>query len=426
MVAPVSFVVALLALGCGSKAPHVAPVDHSRRTVATDAAPSSAPAPAGAASASPAEAVVVLGRVVGLDGLRAVRTLTDPPDAEVSETEHDVSVLLLEDSRLQGFRMSTGDLLWERTTPAPCRSLLLARSKIYAGCGDKVASFDVTTGADRVVDKGPAAGAPILLMGGSTVAVPGKAGRISLYDAATGRPLVSKVPAELSRAFQRDVLASPASRGICVLGLAAGPRGHLTYRAACYDETLRRQWSQSFAFAADRPASLRQLGPEYLVIDDQESILDPSLPPGPGRGLLVRWRDGTSHAFEDGTFATFENSIGDPLSLDSDVFALTRTLAPPDPARFPKRSAEVVSDRERVFAVIVNGTASLAGLNRSTGHVLFLIPISVGISWRLSVVRGMPVVRTRFSDRWEVTIYDPVTGSPRYRDSRPRARRSPP
>lgn len=372
---------------------------------------------------SPAASALVLGRVVSLeDDPRAVRTLADPPDGEVADVERDVAVLLLEDSRLQGYRTSTGALLWERTTAAPCRKLLLAPPKVYAGCGNKVFSFEPTTGAEQLVDAGPGAGNPILVSGGTTVAVLGAAGRVALYRASGGPPTVSKVLPELSRAFQTDIIANPASAGICALGLMSGARRSLTYRAACYDEKLLKQWSQPFVFAADRPISLRQLGPEYLVLDDQESILDPSSAPGPGRGLVVRWRDGKARSFDDGTFATLENVAGDRLQTDSDVFALTRTIGPVDAARFPTRRADVVADQNHVFVLIVNGATGLAGIDRSNGHVLFLNPVSVGTVWTVQLVGGMPIVRSRYDDRWEVSIYDAVTGRVRYHDARPRTR----
>jgi hypothetical protein len=84
--------------------------------------------------------------------------------------------------------------------------------------------------------------------------------------------------------------------------------------------------------------------------------------------------------------------------------------------------AKIATIHDRVFAVIANGTTALAGIDRSTGHVLFLTPIWVGTVWSLFVEGGLPIVRSRSSDLWVVTIHDPATGTVRYRDSRPRAR----
>ena len=82
-----------------------------------------------------------------------------------------------------------------------------------------------------------------------------------------------------------------------------------------------------------------------------------------------------------------------------------------------------MADGEHIYALIVNGTTALAGIDRAIGHILFLGRASVGPEWTLELEGGMPVVRSRFTDRWEVTVHDPVTGDVRYRDSRPRAHR---
>jgi hypothetical protein len=370
---------------------------------------------------------VVLGRAVAFDDPRAIRTLTDAPDEEVADIKNDVAVFLSEDSQIRAFAVSTGRLLWERTTSAPCRHLLLAGSWVFSGCGNKVFSFETTTGKEHVVDRGPNAGDPILVSLNATVAVPDTIrGRVALYQTATGRLLSTKVLPELSHTFQQDVLANPASAGICALGLVAGPHNASMYRAACYSDDLVRQWNKTFTFPGDQAVSVRQLGPEHLVLDDQESVLDSSARRDAGRGLVVHWRDGQSRSFADKTFATLEDAAGNRLDLDSDVFSLVRTLAPADPARFPLRSAKVVADVDHVFALITNGTTGLAGIDRATGHVLFLVPVRLGIVWKLDVgPGGMPIVRSRLSDRWEVTIHDALTGSVRYRDVRPRQRGAP-
>jgi len=273
-----------------------------------------------------------------------------------------------------------------------------------------------------VVDKGPYAGDPVLVSGGDIVAVPGKSGHIALYEAATGRLLASKVLPELSRAFQTDILPNPASRGICDLGLVAGPGEGATYRAGCYDDSLRVQWSKAFKFRENRAVGVRQLGPTHLVLDDQETTGISDAGVGLGRGLVVRWRDGRAAPFTDKTFATLDDAAGELLQIDSDVFELTRTLAPPDFMRLPLRFARIVADREHVFALIVNGTTALAGLDRTTGHVLFLVRVTLPPVWTLELEGGLPVLRSQYTDRWEATVYDPGTGEVLYRDSRRRAR----
>ena len=57
-----------------------------------------------------------------------------------------------------------------------------------------------------------------------------------------------------------------------------------------------------------------------------------------------------------------------------------------------------------------------------TGHVLFLVRVTVGPVWTLALEGGLPILRSQFTDRWDVTIHDPGTGEVRYRDTRPRAR----
>jgi hypothetical protein len=135
----------------------------------------------------------------------------------------------------------------------------------------------------------------------------------------------------------------------------------------------------------------------------------------------LRWRDGEVARFNDKTFATLENVQGERLSSDVDVFRRKR-----DPANehedIPLRQAKVAGDEKRAFALIANGATVLAGVDRATGRELFLVPLPLGDSWNLEIADGMPVVRTRFADRWEVTIHDPTTGSVLYRDTRPLAR----
>jgi len=365
---------------------------------------------------------VILGTVVNLDGPRLLRVLSDPPYQEVTDVEHDVAVVLQEDLRLRAFRMSSGEQLWEGTTSIPCRKLLLARSRIYTGCGNQILSFETTTGAPRVIDKNPYALNPILASGGEILAVPGRRGQVALYETATGRLLASKVLPELSRAFQTDILPNPASRGICDLGLFGSPEKGVTYRAGCYDDSLRAQWSKAFKFGANRPVGVRQLGPTHLVLDDQETTGISDVGLGLGRGLVMSWRDGRATPFTDKTFATLDDAAGELLQIDSDVFELTRTLTTPDFMGLPLRFARIVADREHVFALIVNGTTALAGIDRATGHVLFLVRVTVSPVWSLELEGGLPILRTKYTDLWQATIYDAATGEVRYRDSRPRAR----
>jgi hypothetical protein len=369
---------------------------------------------------------LLLGRLVDLGNFHVERTLSDAPDAELVDIRNDVAVVLLADSKIRGFRLSSGEPLWISRSDAPCRNLLLAAGRVYSGCGNQVLSFSVTTGQQRVVDAGPNAGDPFLTESAAVVASRGGKGDIKLYKAGTDRLLARKVIPELSRAFHRYSLANPnpTSAGICALGLAADTETRMTYRAGCYDGRLVPQWTKSLPIAVprDNVYDVRQLGPEFLVLDDQYCVLDPAKPPGPGHGLVLRWRDGSVSAFDDQTFATIEDVRGERRALASDAFERTGALPADDPGAFPFREAKIVSDHDRVFALVINRATALAGFDRATGKTLFLVPIAIGPVRQLDVVADMPVVRTRFADHWLVTVHDPSTGAIRYRDERPVSR----
>ena len=219
------------------------------------------------------------------------------------------------------------------------------------------------------------------------------------------------------------MIANPAGTGACVLGLEAGNHDRWRYRAGCYDDRLTRSWTKDLPVnvARERLYDVRQTGPRYLVLDDQSSLADTRAPPGPGDGLVLSWRDGSVARFHDGTFATLEDVRGERLHPDVDVFAKTKDLAV-EHEPFADREARVAGDDRRAFAVIVNGATALAGVDRATGHTLFLVPLPLGaLIARFEVVEGFPIVSTRFSDRWVVTVHAPATGAVLYRDSRPLA-----
>jgi len=367
----------------------------------------------------------LLGRVVDLGEMKSLDTLADAPDEEVSDPSGDVAVLLSVDSRLSGFRLSTGKPLWTRTTEAPCRHLALVEHEIYSGCGDGLYAFAEDTGEQRVIERGPGMGDPIVTGGGRIVASIHEGGRISLFRAGTHARVGSKVVPELERAFRRDVLPGPDSHGICVLGLSA-VAGRMFYRAGCYDDGLGRRWTKSLPLkvASDTQYEVRQLGPRYLVLDDQNSERESPLPAEPGPALVLRWKDGDVTLVHDQTFATIEDSSGERASPPPNVFVRTRELdsIASNGAGFPRREAEVVSDDQRSFAIIVNRAAGLAGVDRKTGRVLFLVPLRLGDTWSLELAAGHPVIRTRSVDSWRASIYSPTSGAVLYQDVRPRAR----
>ena len=367
----------------------------------------------------------LLGRVVDLGEMKSVYTLADAPDEEVSDPPGDVAVLLSVDSRLSGFRLSTGKPLWTRTTEAPCRHLVLVEHEIYSGCGDTLYAFAEDTGEQSVIERGPGVGDPVVTGGGRIVASTHDGGRITLYRVGTHARLGSKVVPELERAFRRDVLPGPDDHGICTLGLFA-VAGRLFYRAGCYDDGLRRQWTKSLPLkiASDNQYEVRQLGPRYLVLDDQNSEREPPLPSQPGPALLLRWEDGNVTVVHDQTFATIDDSSGERSLPAPEVFARTRELdsVSSNGAGFPRREAVVASDDQHSYAIIVNRAAGLVGVDRKTGRVLFLVPVSLGDTWSLELAAGHPVVRTRSVDSWRASIYSRTSGAVLYQDVRPRAR----
>jgi hypothetical protein len=379
-------------------------------------------APAGPSpAAGPPVRRLLLGRVVDLASFSIERTLSEPPESEVTDTAAAVGVVATRDLHVRGFRLSTGQQIWEQSPRAPCRSLQLAGGKVYAGCGDQLLAFATTGGDPIVVDKG-GAGDPIVA--GALVLSPHQDGRLSVFDAASGKVRASKIPAELAKAFHTYVIANPGGAGACVLGLEVGNHDRWTYRAGCYDDRLTRSWTKDLPVnvARERLYDVRQTGTRYLVLDDQSSLANTRAPPGPGDGLVMSWRDGSVTPFHDGTFATLEDARGQRLHADVDVFARTKDLVV-DHEPFADREARVTGDDRRAFALIVNGATALAGVDRATGHTLFLVPLSLGaLIGRFEVVEGFPIVRTRFSDRWVVTVHDPATGAVLYRDSRPLAR----
>jgi hypothetical protein len=366
---------------------------------------------------SPGPRWLLLGRLVDLGRFEIIQTLSEPPDQEVTLAGQDVGLVRLRDWRIQAFRLSTGERLWEVAPAAPCRNLVPARASVVAGCGDQVVSFALQTGKTTVIDSGSVALDPFVA--GDSIVSPHQDGRVDLFDVSTGRRRAARVLPELPRAFHRYLLPDPGSDGVCALGLISQSGKLMTYRAGCYDGRLAPRWSKSLPMHPPRDPiyDVRQLGPRFLVLDDQYSVLDPSLPPGPGRGYLVRWRDGQMTPFDDQTFATVENGAGERAAGENDPFRGTRDLSG-SPAVGQPRSAQVVSDDRRAFALITNHVSALAGIDRSSGETSFLVPVTVGAMAKLDVAEGMPVIRTELDNRWVATAHDASTGRILFQDAR--------
>lgn len=379
--------------------------------------------PPGKSDAASSVRHVLLGRIVDFGEMKAVDTVADPPDEEVSDPSTDVAVLLSVDSALQGFRLSSGKLLWKRTTEAPCRHLSLVQHEILSGCGDSLYVLAEQTGEVSLIDPGPGVGDPVVTGDGQVIASVNDRGRVTLFRARSHTRVGSKVVPELDRAFHREVLPGPDGAGICALGLFASS-GRLHYRAGCYDDAFGRKWTKSLPLklASENQYEVAQLGPRYLVLVDQTSEREPPLPPEPGPTLLLRWADGDVTLTHDQTFATIDDSQGRRSSLTPDAFVRTRELdsISSNGAAFPRRQASVVSDEEHSYAIIVNRAAALAGVDRRSARVLFLVPLGLGDMWSLELASGYPVVRTRFTDHWRASVYSPNSGALLYQDVRPR------
>lgn len=417
------YVLVVLSCSCRSGKPGPSalsrPVDKGAASPSKDVAGSLS-----VAARRPAGRHAVLGRVVDFGEMRATVTLADTPDEEISDPSADVAVLLSVQSRLSGFRLSSGRALWTSKVDAPCRHLVLAGRRVYSGCGDSLYSFGSDSGKQNVVDAGPDVRDPVLVDGGAVIASVHGDGRVSLYSAGADQKLASKALPEIARAMHPRVLAAPAGGGVCAIGLGRRS-GRMAYRAGCYDRALEPLWTKWLPLKLTRDVQfeIAQLGPRYLVLDDQESVLDPSLPPGPGNGWLLRWKDGELTPFNGEAFATVESPDERPLTPLPDVFARTARLdsVASSGAPFRRREAEVVSTRDKAYAIVMNRAAGLAGVDRKSGRTLFLVPLRVGDIWSLEIIDGYPVVRTRFTSSWLATVHDPMTGAIVYRDERPRA-----
>jgi len=363
----------------------------------------------------------VLGRVVNFGEMRATATLTDTPDAEITDPSTGTAVVLSVDSSLAGYRLSSGQAVWTGKGDGPCRHLALAGRHVYSACGDALYSFASESGERHIVDAGPDVRDPIVVDGGAGIASVHGDGRVSIYDSGNEHKVASRLLPEIARAMHPRVVATAG--GVCAIGL--GKRsGRLSYHAGCYDRGLEPRWTKwlPLKLTPDVQFGVAQLGPRYLVLDDQESVLDPSLPAGPGDGWVLRWTDGELTPSQHGTFATIESPNGTRLTPSPDIFSQTVRLdsVASNGAGFQRREAQVVSAGGRAYALVVNHAAGLAGVDTSTGQTLFLVPLRLGETWSLEVADGYPVVRTRFRNSWIATIHDPTSGTIVYRDERPR------
>jgi hypothetical protein len=378
--------------------------------------------------------VLLLGRAVNLRTMRAERTLTEiPPEVELSDMAADVAAARLDDGgegHLEAFRLSTGALLWRKEPFEPCRDLWLAAGHLYAECGDKLLSYAPTNGAEKVVDGGPQVTKALVFR--SMVAAYHRDGRVALFDAATEKRIIQRRLPELARAWGGGIVAPESLPAICAYGRYLNPsmRRGWGYGIGCYSLKLLPLWSKtvSFDFSPDAAAAdvatvtsemVRQEGPSHLVLNDQHEAFQKQI-----NGVVVRWRDGQVFTFRDQTYATLEGTSGERLSSPdiAQLFNLARERDSPYEG-FAGRSAKVVTDGKRAFVLIASDESTrLASVEMSTGHVLFSVPVTLGgADWKLEVVGGFPVVRTRFIQpptHWHASVHDPATGRVVYEDER--------
>lgn len=379
------------------------------------------PADATASTARPAAGQrVILGRLVDLGAMRAVKTLTEtPPDEELTTADEARAILLGCDGRLQGWDLAREGPAWTKSARG-CQHLVLGGPHVYAVCINKFMSFQVGDGASRTLDDGPEVMEGVAV--GPLVAVRSRSGRVTLFDAATNSQVVRKALPELVRALHPQLFASPGASGPCVVAHKMDPKlpNGWAYRIGCYDRRLERLWKRTISFPLDPEATyfmVRQAGPHHVVLDDQP--LD-ERGRGQGRGVTVRLRDGTISEFADGTFASLEKRGGERVTAQA-VLDLLRP--PPKPAwdhpGFAFRSARVAVDGERAYALIVNESTELVGVELSSGRVLFRVPVALGnADWALELARGFPIIRSRSEREWRASIHDPSTGRVLYEDQR--------
>ena len=165
---------------------------------------------------------------------------------------------------------------------------------------------------------------------------------------------------------------------------------------------------------------LRQIGPFRAIFQDEPPIWTGERSPGSSRGAILDWRNGTVTQFDDGTFATIEDSAGLRITSPevSGVFDRAQALQV-DHDHFAAPDALTARDASRAFIVIRNGSSGLAGIDLSTWRVSFLVPLAVGAGrTTVEIASGFVIVRTQSQSNWRATIHDPITGRVLYRATR--------
>jgi hypothetical protein len=373
---------------------------------------------------------LILGRVVNLETMVVEGTVTaEAPDEELNDPRSDFAVVMLIDGRMEAYRPSTGGRLWSRPTLPPCRWLTITEVHVYAECNGDLVSFDRTDGTSKVLENDADLGQ--IAVAGSAIVALHERGVVSVFDARTNKRLARKVLPAFYRSPEQVFVTTSAVDGLCFYGLHWTRGNRWYYDVGCSDQRLTPMWSKRVSFdlatpPGDREAApheaVRQDGPYHLVLDDQ---LLTTQREGPGKGLIVRWRDGAVIQTTDRTFATIEDPRGERLTADAirDVFTQPSERHRRQEEFYSERHARIASDGHRTFALIVNGSSRLTGIDVERGQPLFTVAVPIGmLGHSVAVMEGLPIVTTKLSAggiKARASIHDPLTGRVLYEDERP-------
>jgi hypothetical protein len=351
------------------------------------------------ATGEPARALLQ-GRLVNLTTMKAEATLTDrPPDLERNDLAGDFAVALLDDGRLQAFRLSTGQQLWSIPSHPPCEKMELG-TQVYELCTGNLLAIPRSGGKPRVVDRDSELGQLLIFRG--LIAVSNAREAAAIRDD-TGRPMRRT---SLSRALGGGVLVATEGDGPC--GVAVDDR---QITMGCWNAHLKSRWLRSFPMTAPPGEPLgfelvRQAGPYHVIIPDR----------------VISWRDG--NVSREQAYATVEDSTGRRI----DPAVVQEALSRPLPALAgqerlnPHPFAHVTADDRRAYVLSVNGAGRLVGFDRHDKRCLFAVPALLGsLVDDLELIAGHPVVRTKMAEggqRQRVTIHEPTTGAVLYQDER--------
>jgi hypothetical protein len=340
------------------------------------------------------------GRLVNLTTMAAEMTLTErPPDLERNDLAGDFAVALLDDGRLQAYRLSTGQQLWSVPGHPPCEKMDLG-TEVYELCGGNLLAMPRAGGKPRLLERDSELGQLLAFKGSIAVS--------NAREAAAIRPGKGRSVrrTSLSRALGGGVFVPTDGEGLC--SVAVDDRA---ITMGCWDGQLKRRWLRTFPMTVPpgEPSAfelVRQDGPYHVIFPDR----------------VISWRDGT--VSRETAYATVEDSDGHRIDPAAVQDALSRALpALAGQERLNEHPfAHVSADDGRAYVLAANGTGRLVGFDRHDKRRLFVVPALLGLLRDdLELIAGFPVVRTKMAEggqRQRVTIHDPATGAVLYQDER--------